>query len=88
MNSIDTKPKNRFVETLKKVSIFPFIVLIKFYRNCISPYTPPACRFTPTCSEYALHAFRKWGPLKGLYLTVRRILRCHPWGGSGYDPVP
>ncbi len=85
---LSTKPKNRFVETLKKVSIFPFIVLIKFYRTCISPYTPPACRFTPTCSEYALQAFRKWGPFKGLYLTVRRILRCHPWGGSGYDPVP
>ncbi len=61
---------------------------ILFYRRCISPLTPPACRFTPTCSAYALEALRKHGPLKGLWLAVRRILRCHPWGGSGYDPVP
>ena len=73
---------------LKQVLIFPFVLLIKFYQACISPFTPPACRFTPTCSQYALAAFRKYGPFKGLYLAVRRILRCHPWGGSGYDPVP
>lgn len=75
-------------EILKKISIFPFVFLIMFYRKCISPFTPSSCRFTPTCSAYALEAFRKHGPLKGLYLTVRRLLRCHPWGGSGYDPVP
>lgn len=73
---------------VKQITIFPFIVLIKFYKVCISPYTPASCRFTPTCSEYALQAFRKWGPVKGLYLSIRRLLRCHPWGGSGYDPVP
>ena len=73
---------------LKQVLIFPFVLLIKFYQVCISPFTPSACRFTPTCSQYALEAFRKRGPVKGLYLTVRRLLRCHPWGGSGYDPVP
>lgn len=61
---------------------------IYFYQRCISPLTPPSCRFTPTCSENAVQALRKHGPLKGLYLTVRRLLRCHPWGGSGYDPVP
>lgn len=61
---------------------------IYFYQRCISPLIPPSCRFTPTCSEYAVQALRKHGPLKGLYLTVRRLLRCHPWGGSGYDPVP
>ena len=61
---------------------------IYFYQRCISPLTPPSCRFTPTCSEYAVQALRKHGPLKGLYLPVRRLLRCHPWGGSGYDPVP
>ena len=61
---------------------------IWFYQKVISPYTPPSCRFTPTCSEYARQALLKHGPIKGLWLAVRRILRCHPWGGSGYDPVP
>lgn len=73
---------------LKAVFNAPFLGLIWFYRHCISPYKPPTCRFTPTCSEYAMQAFRKYGPIKGLYLTVRRLFRCHPWGGSGYDPVP
>lgn len=82
------KKRVRVNATLRNVLIFPFVALIRFYQVCISPYKPPTCRFTPTCSEYALQAFRKWGPLKGLYLTVRRLLRCHPWGGSGYDPVP
>ena len=59
-----------------------------FYRRCISPMKPPTCRFTPTCSEYAIQALRKHGPFRGSWLAVRRILRCHPWGGSGYDPVP
>lgn len=75
-------------DILRKIAIFPFIFLIQFYRTCISPFTPPACRFTPTCSQYGLEAFRKHGPIKGLYLTTRRILRCRPGGGSGYDPVP
>lgn len=61
---------------------------ILFYQRYISPLTPPSCRFTPTCSAYALEAIRKHGPLKGLWLAVRRILRCHPFGGHGYDPVP
>lgn len=61
---------------------------IYFYRYCISPMTPPTCRFTPTCSQYAIEAIKKHGPLKGLILAIKRILRCHPWGGSGYDPVP
>lgn len=59
-----------------------------FYRRCISPLTPPSCRFTPTCSEYALQALKKHGAIKGSWLTIKRLLRCHPWGGSGYDPVP
>lgn len=50
--------------------------------------TPASCRYTPTCSEYAVLALKKYGPAKGLYLVVKRIFRCHPWGGSGYDPVP
>ena len=61
---------------------------IRFYQLCISPLFPPACRYTPSCSQYALEAIRKHGPFKGLWLALRRILRCHPWGGSGYDPVP
>ena len=73
---------------LKKIIVAPFIFLIRFYQVCISPLKPPTCRFTPTCSQYALEAFRKYGPLKGFWLSLRRILRCHPWGGSGYDPVP
>ncbi len=61
---------------------------ILFYQKFITPYTPASCRFTPTCSEYARQAILKHGPFKGMLLAVRRILRCNPWGGSGYDPVP
>ena len=62
---------------------------IYFYQRCISPLTPPSCRFTPTCSQYALEAIAKYGALKGGYLAVRRILRCHPfYKGDLYDPVP
>ena len=65
-----------------------FIGFVKFYRYCISPFTPASCRYTPTCSMYALEALHKYGALKGGWLTFKRILRCHPWGGHGYDPVP
>lgn len=71
-------------QLVTKVLILP----IRFYQRCISPLTPPACRFTPTCSQYAIEALRKHGPIKGLALAIWRILRCNPWGGSGYDPVP
>ena len=64
------------------------IALVKFYRRYISPLKPPCCRYTPTCSQYALEAIEKYGALKGGWLALRRICRCHPWGGSGYDPVP
>ncbi len=75
-------------ETLRKILSAPLLLLVRFYQVCISPLKPPTCRFTPTCSQYAIEALRKHGPIKGTYLAVRRILRCHPWGGSGYDPVP
>ena len=65
-----------------------FLLPVKFYKKAISPYTRPHCRFTPTCSSYFVQAVREWGVFKGSFLGVKRILRCHPWGGSGYDPVP
>lgn len=77
-----------FWHWLEQALVAVLIAPIVFYRRFVSPFTPPACRFTPTCSQYALEALRKHGPFKGLYLAVRRLLRCHPWGGSGYDPVP
>lgn len=64
------------------------ILPVRFYQLSISPMLPSACRFTPTCSQYAIEALRKHGPAKGLWLAAKRICRCHPWGGSGYDPVP
>ena len=64
------------------------ICLVLFYKKGISPFLPGACRFRPTCSEYMIEAIEKHGIIKGLYLGIKRILRCHPWGGSGFDPVP
>lgn len=66
----------------------PFILLIRIYQYTLSPFIGRQCRFTPTCSNYSIEAFRKHGPIKGIYLTIKRITRCHPWGGHGYDPVP
>lgn len=64
------------------------IIAIRFYQGAISPMLPAACRYQPTCSQYALEALRKYGLFKGSWLAIKRIARCHPWGGSGYDPVP
>ncbi|HOS48303.1 MAG TPA: membrane protein insertion efficiency factor YidD [Bacteroidia bacterium] len=64
------------------------IGMIRFYKGAISPHLGKACRYTPTCSEYGVQAISKYGPLKGGWLTLKRILSCHPWGGHGYDPVP
>lgn len=64
------------------------IFLIRVYQYTISPLIPRSCRFTPTCSEYGVEAFRKYGFFRAFYLTARRISRCHPWGGHGHDPVP
>ncbi len=65
-----------------------FIALIKFYRKFISPIKPPTCRFYPTCSEYSLECYKRFGVLKGTYLTVVRILKCHPFHPGGIDLVP
>lgn len=73
---------------MKKFFTTLLLLPVYFYKYCISPMTSASCRYTPTCSEYAVQALKKYGPIKGLYLAVKRILRCHPWGGSGYDPVP
>lgn len=73
---------------MKKLIVNILILPIRFYQLAISPMLPPSCRYVPTCSQYAVEALRKHGPVKGLWLSVKRILRCHPWGGSGYDPVP
>ncbi|MBR5849808.1 MAG: membrane protein insertion efficiency factor YidD [Alistipes sp.] len=85
-------PCERFSRRLlggcKRILALPLILLVRFYQLCISPLTPPSCRFVPTCSQYALEALRRYGPLKGGWLTLKRLVRCHPWGGSGYDPVP
>ncbi len=78
----------QFATILSKLLTQILLLPILFYRNFISPLTPPTCRFTPTCSQYAMEALQKHGPIRGLYLSIRRLLRCHPWGGSGYDPVP
>ena len=74
--------------TLRQIVIAPFLLMIRFYQRFISPYLPNSCRYTPTCSQYAVEALKKYGLFKGGWLALRRILRCHPWGGSGYDPVP
>jgi uncharacterized protein len=76
------------MKTVLRILALPFIALIKIYQWVISPLLGPKCRFTPTCSQYGLEAFKKYGLFKGFWLTVKRIRRCHPWGGHGYDPVP
>ncbi|MFN4811968.1 MAG: membrane protein insertion efficiency factor YidD [Bacteroidota bacterium] len=73
--------------TLKAVLIIPFVILIKIYRGAISPLLPSACRYTPTCSQYMLDALNKYGLFKGGWMGIKRISRCHPWGGHGHDPV-
>ena len=76
------------MKQLMQILSLPFILLIKLYQWIISPLLGKSCRYTPTCSNYGLQAFKKYGPFKGLWLTGKRIVRCHPWGGHGYDPVP
>jgi len=71
-----------------KIIVYPFILLVRFYQGAISPFTPATCRFEPTCSSYMIEALQIHGLFYGGYLGIKRILRCHPWGGKGYDPVP
>ena len=87
--------KGKLMKVLKKILFFIrdipknlLLLLILFYRKCISPLLPPSCRYTPTCSEYAIIAVRRYGFIKGFILAVKRIAKCHPWHEGGYDPVP
>ena len=73
---------------MSKLINFIFILPIKIYQILLSPLIGPSCRFNPTCSHYAIQAITKYGALKGSYLALKRIIRCHPWGESGNDPVP
>jgi len=73
---------------IKKILINIFIGLIRFYQMTISPLFPHTCRYTPTCSTYSVQALKKYGPFKGGWLAIKRILSCNPFGGHGYDPVP
>jgi len=71
-----------------KVLITPFVLIVRFYQFAISPLTPATCRYQPTCSYYTIEALKKHGLFSGGRLAIKRIFSCHPWGGSGYDPVP
>ncbi|MDB2336192.1 membrane protein insertion efficiency factor YidD [Flavobacteriaceae bacterium] len=73
---------------LRSILIYPLVLLVRFYQLAISPYTPSSCRYEPSCSQYTIEAFKKRGVIVGLWLSLKRIFTCHPWGGSGYDPVP
>ncbi|MFA7444580.1 MAG: membrane protein insertion efficiency factor YidD [Flavobacteriaceae bacterium] len=83
-----SKPIPTTKNPIKRILIFPFVVLIRFYQIVISPVLPASCRYSPTCSHYTLEALKKHGLFKGGRLALKRIFSCHPWGGSGYDPVP
>ena len=73
---------------MQKIVTKFLILIIKFYKHALSPLMMRSCRYTPSCSAYGIEALSKHGPLKGTWLTVKRVLSCHPWGGHGYDPVP
>ncbi len=73
---------------LSNIGRLAAIGFVKLYQLVISPIKPACCRYQPTCSAYAIAAFSRYGLFKGFYLTVRRLMRCHPWGGHGYDPLP
>lgn len=73
---------------MKSFFVWLLTVLVKFYQVAISPYFPSSCRYSPTCSHYAIDALKAHGPIKGSWLAIKRIARCHPWAKGGHDPVP
>ncbi|HHX32308.1 MAG TPA: membrane protein insertion efficiency factor YidD [Bacteroidales bacterium] len=78
----------KVVVVISRFFTWLLLIPVYVYRGAISPLLPPSCRYTPTCSRYTIEALKRHGPLKGSYLSAKRILSCNPWGGSGYDPVP
>jgi hypothetical protein len=76
------------LKAVMRLGSFVLLALIRGYQLLVSPFFPPSCRYFPSCSEYARQAVRRHGPLAGIWLAVKRLARCHPWGGLGYDPVP
>ena len=76
------------MKILKKIFNTPLLLLIYLYQNLLSPILGPKCRYYPTCSQYAKEALKKFGPFKGLLISLIRISKCHPWGGKVYDPIP
>ena len=85
---LPTRKREGKVSKINKILSWPFVFLIRLYQKYISPHKTPCCRFTPTCSVYAVTALVEWGPLFGLALAIWRVLRCNPFGKGGYDPVP
>lgn len=79
---------NNLSKGMRNFIVLLLILPVKLYQYVISPMTGASCRYTPTCSAYAVEALKKHGPLKGLWLSIKRIASCNPWGGHGYDPVP
>lgn len=79
---------HKLIKNIKKIPNFTALMLLRFYQACISPMFPGCCRFRPTCSEYAAQAFQKYSFGKAFVLTLKRLSKCHPFGGKGYDPVP
>jgi uncharacterized protein len=73
---------------MRQLVVAGMLTLLRGYKRFLSPLLPPACRYLPTCSDYAQDALRQHGPLRGGWLATKRLCRCHPWGGHGYDPVP
>jgi putative membrane protein insertion efficiency factor len=75
-------------QLVRRLFIAFLVLLVRIYQYTLGPILPNACRYAPTCSQYAITAIKKYGPIKGAWLAAKRIASCHPWGGSGYDPVP
>ena len=73
---------------MRRIIVYPFLLIIKFYQIIISPFLPSTCRYSPTCSEYTKLSLIKYGIIKGSILSFKRIIKCNPWGGKGFDPLP